>query len=330
MKKRYSVALWAIAIIGYYILFQLFYNMVAYRAVYPYKSPESCVRQVIMNFIPITAVFILNILTVFYGFKSRHTSLKIAIDFTISCILASLVNIFYTTILGAGSKVDWAGTAFNNIIIFLGVETVYYVVNFRNQFRKKEEQKQLALKYRYDALKASVNPHFLFNSLNILYCLIDTDREKSQEFILSLTNIYRYIMANQGKDMVPLRDEIQFMRDYVSVLEKRYHNQFEVSYEGDRTPIGCYLVPYTLQLLIENVAKHNVISCRNPMKVKIIFQPDEIIISNPIAKKEVNSPSEIGLSYLSELYERHGCRFHVENDGKIFSAHVPYIYKNIK
>lgn len=189
MSKTKRIFLWILAITGYYILFQLFYNMVAYRTVYPYHSPADCARQIMMNFIPITAVFILNIVTVFYGFKFEKNAHKITVDFLISCVCACSVNILYMTILGPPAKLDWAGTAFNNIIIFFGVETVYYVINFQKQLRKKEEQEQLALKYRYDALKATVNPHFLFNSLNILYCLVDVDREKSQQFILSLSNI---------------------------------------------------------------------------------------------------------------------------------------------
>ena len=312
-----------LGLVGYYIVFQAFYNQIAFGNVFPYDGFVDMFGGVAYNFTPtfLQSFFITAI--VFRPTKKQSIWHKIVIDTILVILINITCNIAFLLIMKG--RVDWGGSAFNAIFVFLGVETTFYVINFKNSMRETEAHKQLALQYRFDALKAQVNPHFLFNSLNILYSLIDIDKEKSREFVLSLSQMYRYIMGQQNRDMVPLRDEIDFLHHYVDILTKRYRDQLTVVIDGEDRIISQNVVPYTLQLLVENVTKHNVISTRHPMTVTIIVSDDSVNVSNPIQSKPSESPSHVGLRYLSELYQMHGKEFIVTNDGTTFTATIPFI-----
>ena len=272
------VAALLVGLVGYYIVFQAFYNQIAFKTVFPYDDFADMMVGVFYNFTPtfLQSVFITAV--IFRPTKVQHIGQKIAIDALLVIVMLVFFNFAYTHLMNA--HVDWGGSAFNAIFVFLGVETTFYVLNFKSSMREAEAQKQRALQYRYDALKAQVNPHFLFNSLNILYSLIDIDQQKSREFVLSLSQMYRYIMSQQNRDTVPLRDEMDFLHNYVNILMKRYRDQLTVDISGEDSIVRQQLVPYTLQLLIENVTKHNIISTRHPMTVSIIIGPDGVTVSN--------------------------------------------------
>ena len=303
------VAALLVGLVGYYVVFQAFYNQIAFKTVFPYDDFADMMVGVFYNFTPtfLQSVFITAV--IFRPTKIQHIGLKIAIDALLVIVMLIIFNFAYTHLMNA--HVDWGGSAFNAIFVFLGVETTFYVLNFKSSMREAEAQKQLALQYRYDALKAQVNPHFLFNSLNILYSLIDIDQQKSREFVMSLSQMYRYIMSQQNRDTVPLRDEMGFLHNYVDILMKRYRDQLTVNISGEDCIAGQQLVPYTLQLLIETVS--------------ITIGADGVTVSNPIQPKASESPSHVGLRYLTELYQAHGKEFAVSNDGATFTAIVPFL-----
>ena len=317
------VAALLLGLVGYYIVFQAFYNQIAFKTVFPYDNFADMMVGVFYNFTPtfLQSVFITAV--IFRPTKIQHIGLKIAIDALLVIVMLIIFNFAYTRLMDA--HVDWGGSAFNAIFVFLGVETTFYVLNFKSSMREAETQKQMALQYRYDALKAQVNPHFLFNSLNILYSLIDIDQQKSREFVMSLSQMYRYIMSQQNRDTVPLRDEMGFLHNYVDILMKRYRDQLTVDISGEDKIANQQLVPYTLQLLIENVTKHNTITALSPMTVKINITPQEITITNPIFPRKANSIGKIGLRYITQLYASHHKKFSIDNDGEHFTAHVPYL-----
>ena len=320
-----------LGLVGYYLIFQAFYNLIAFNSIYPYPNLHYLLLGVTLNFIPTFLQSLFITAVIFRPVKEQPIGRKIAIDALLAIIMLIAFNLLYPHVMKLigypqWAGVNWGGSAFNAIFVFLGVEALFYVLNFKATLQEAEAHKQLALQYRYDALKAQVNPHFLFNSLNILYSLIDIDKEKSREFVLSLSQMYRYIMSQQNRDTVPLRDEIDFLHNYVSVLMKRYRDQLTVVIHGEDLINEQKLVPYTIQLLVENVTKHNVISTRHPMVVTITIGDNGITITNPIQEKLQNEQSShVGLRYLTELYQAHGKQFVVSNDGETFVATVPYI-----
>lgn len=205
------------------------------------------------------------------------------------------------------------------------MEVAYYVSNYRRTVMEKEINHRQMIQYQYDALRAQVNPHFLFNSLNILYSLIDVDVEKSRSFVMSLSQMYRYIVQHHGCQRVALAEELDFLKAYVEVLKMRYHNCFEVVIVGEEY-VGCHkVIPYCMQLLMENVTKHNVIQTNLPMVVCLTISQSGFTMSNPIHPKREQTPSGIGLQYIAKLYRHQGLQFCCQNDGNVFTASVPYL-----
>ena len=206
----------------------------------------------------------------------------------------------------------------------MGIELVYYFKNLVRSREETEDARRKALQYRYDSLKAQVNPHFLFNSLNLLHSLVSIDQAQSKSFIYSLASMYRYILAKHNIDRVDVKEEFEFLSSYISVLDMRYSDKLKISIIGD-LPEGRQLVPFTLQLLIENVTKHNIISAKKPMNINIHVKETEITVSNPINLSHTVVPGGFGLEYLKELYSAYGQTFHIDNDGETFTAYVPLL-----
>ena len=165
----------------------------------------------------------------------------------------------------------------------------------------------------------------LFNSLNILYSLVQRDKEKSLEFIEAFSSMYRYILQYHGKESVPLNSELDFLKDYINVIKMRYTNQLTICQEIETTTDKKQIIPFTMQLLMENIIKHNIISKAKPMLVNIKISDEGILIKNKIAYKQCESVSNIGLYYLTTLYSSYGKKFHKINDGETFTIIVPYL-----
>ncbi|MDE5789746.1 MAG: histidine kinase [Muribaculaceae bacterium] len=331
-KVRHPAGLWGIAIIFYYCWFQAFYNAVRFGNMFPYDDFHDMLVGVIKNFIPILILSITNLFIIFRVSVRLGIRKKIIIDTICSLSATIIIGAAYVGVkvmLGFSPRfdfkiIDWPGTILNDIIILMGVELVYYFTMLLKSRDETEAAQRQALQYQYDALKAQINPHFLFNSLNLLYSLVSIDNEKSKVFIRELARMYRYVMAYQNKELVELSEELGFLESYVSVLEIRYNNKFKVTINGE-APQNTYVVPFSMQLLIENVTKHNVISSRFPMNVTVKIDETGVTVSNPIQLRPADSAGNIGIRYLSKLYALHGKCFHVDNDNVTFTAYVPLI-----
>lgn len=322
--------LMALAFVAYYVVFQSFYNIVAERDIFPYKTVEQLLVNVSLNATPILVVFVAFYAIIFRKSQVKRIGRKITIDALLAFCGVTVVNLLFLNLMPLiGLKrfayIDWGGTMFNAIFIFLGLETLFYVQRFKTSLQEAECQKRLALEYRYDALKAQVNPHFLFNSLSILNSLITIDQQQSREFVQWLSQIYRYALARQDSKRVTLREELDFMHSYTSILAMRYRNKFSVTLVGEELLRRQEIIPFTMQLLLENVTKHNVVSASQPMTVSVVIGEHDVRVSNPIRPRPSESVSHFGLRYLTTLYAAHGRTFRIENDGQTFTAIIPYI-----
>ncbi len=312
------------AAVLYFLIFQIFYNWMRWYTPWAYEDVEILVRSMLFNLLPILANFYLIYIIVFSNTKFKRAWVKITVDVILTTTILVSINFLFMYFTGRG--VDWGGAFFNGIMILLGVETYYYVINYNATMREKAEAREEALLYRYDALKAQIDPHFLFNSLNILSSLIDVDSKKSKEFLVALSRIYRYIMACQNEDRVTVEEEFSFLKYYIDILEMRYAGRLTVKVEVESPrALQRQIIPYTLQLLMENVCKHNVISPRHPMTVDIIVGEDEITFANPIVPKQAETVSRVGIRYLTNLYSLNKREFRIERENGRFTVFVPYI-----
>ena len=181
---------------------------------------------------------------------------------------------------------------------------------------------------RFEALKSQLDPHFLFNSLNTLQSLITLDTAKAEIYIQELSSVLRYTLQN--KEVLSLEDELKCVHAYCEMMQIRYGENLKFEFKID-DKYNCYnVLPLSIQSLIENSVKHNVISAKQPLVVTIMTEDDSISISNTIQPKATAEESNgIGLVNLSERYRlKWNKNIEITNDGKIFCVKLPLIKNN--
>ncbi|MBC7915186.1 MAG: histidine kinase [Pyrinomonadaceae bacterium] len=163
-------------------------------------------------------------------------------------------------------------------------------------------QKEKAL-VMYEGLKQQLNPHFLFNSLTSLSGLIQTDQKMAGHFLDQMCKIYRYILQNRESETVPLSEELKFVSSYIQLQKTRFGEGFTVNMDVDEEFSHRKIVPVTLQNLVENAIKHNIIDRESPLKVEIFCDHEWLVIQNNLQKKAyVDTSNKQGLTHLRTLY----------------------------
>jgi hypothetical protein len=194
-----------------------------------------------------------------------------------------------------------------SVSITLFINAVFVALEFFNHWRKsiteKEALKRSTISAEFESLKNQVNPHFLFNSLNTLSSLIEEDPKLANQFVLQLASVYRYLLSQTDKEKVSLGEELEFMRSYVFLNQIRFGNNLKVDLQVDPTFMGKEIVTLTLQILLENAIKHNVISKENPLHICIQAKDNQLCVRNNLqVKKSLPSSNGIGLSNIQSRY----------------------------
>jgi signal transduction histidine kinase len=177
---------------------------------------------------------------------------------------------------------------------------VFFYATWCQAIEREQTLREENLKYRYITLKTQVNPHFLFNSLNTLSEIVYADAKKADNYIQKLAGIYRYILDHEETGLVPLDKEIEFVRQYFDLQKERDENKIQLDIDLKNAD-KFQTVPISLQILVENALKHNVISEEKPLKIHINGDDKYISVSNNIQRKSILSHSSgTGLSNLKE------------------------------
>jgi sensor histidine kinase YesM len=179
-----------------------------------------------------------------------------------------------------------------------------WLLEWKKSALETEKLRAEMLASQYQSLKDQLNPHFLFNSLNVLSNMVYEDADRSAEFILKLSKIYRYVLEVQQEELVSLEKELDFARNYLELQKIRFEENLVFSINITACT-GFYLPPLSLQLLLENAIKHNEASQDNPLFIRIDFKQDELWISNTYQPKSNQSePSTgIGLANIKKRYD---------------------------
>jgi len=157
---------------------------------------------------------------------------------------------------------------------------------------------------KYNALQNQLNPHFLFNALTSLNSLIFENQQLASDFLQQLSKVYRYVLQNKERQTVPLSTELEFISHYISLLKTRFRSAivFNVVLTGDSKE--KQIVPVTVQVLIENAIKHNVVSSDRPLRISIEVSDGYLEVLNTVNKKsQVESSNRQGLENLKSLYQ---------------------------
>ena len=245
--------------------------------------------------------------------KKPYKSLLIALSFhfTYSTIVIFFCKWFWF-ILIRGEKLqhflseDWLIIGGEYFIFFLIMAIIYaqsFFKEWRIQVIQKEKLVQEAITLQLQVMQNQVNPHFLFNSLNVLGSLIDIDKEKAKQFTRELSQFYRELLHFKDKELVPVSEEINFVQKYIYLQKIRFADNFDVQIQLDRRNEG-ELIPMSIQMMVENAVKHNMISREHPLRISI-YQPNdsEIVVENNYQPKEnIEGSNKIGLENLRQRY----------------------------
>ncbi len=315
--------LWWSGLLLYYCWFQAFYNALKFDDIFPYESLSDFGFGVVCNIVPIATIWWMYIAIVFKWISFRDRLVKIAADILAAMLTAICVNwlfaMVFTLLTGWDASIDWSGTLLNDLLVLLLIEMTFYFKSLIRYQGEVEDMHRQVMHYKYNTLKAQVNPHFLFNSFNLLYSLVSIDPSGARIFIQNLAEMYRYVLDRHERDRVPASEEIDFIRAYIGVLTTRYNNKFFVTWSGiahDSDFLSrVTLIPFSLQILLENVVKHNVVSSRSPMSVEIKLDEEGITVVNPIHPRQTSpkNSSGFGLKYLKSVYESMGCQLRVSD-----------------
>lgn len=232
-------------------------------------------------------------------------------------------------------KTIWLNTI-TGLLITLLVSTIYEAAYFFGEWKKSivesEQLKRRQLFSQFETLKSQINPHFLFNSLNTLIALIEENSQQAVQFVQQLSQVYRYVLLSREKNTVSLHDELEFIRAYIHLLQIRFGENFQVNIAITENFLNHQLPPLSLQLLIENVIKHNIISANQPLTLTIRTDDDQVlIIENAIQKKQHVEPSSgFGLNTIAEQYRLLDYReIRIEKTENLFRVILPLTERSV-
>lgn len=197
-------------------------------------------------------------------------------------------------------KTAWFIVLASAVIILLS----YLFLKWRvRNIKRTEEMKKQKIEFEFETLKSQVNPHFLFNSFNTLSAIIEQDKETAVEYVEKLSDFFRNVLMQREKITISISEELDQLDLYIFLQKKRYKDNFHVDIRKDDFSIEDNIAPLTLQLLVENAVKHNIVSKAKPLVVKIYREGSFIVVENNLQLKTVPEPSTgLGLENIKKRY----------------------------
>ena len=261
-------------------------------------------------------------LTLQIGFVFMWTIISIGIPFTIWYFIngKSLIYPPASIIIFIGS-----------IIFLFGFIGITMTINFFKQWKQSllqaEFYKQEKLKADYRVLQNQVNPHFLFNTLNVLIAEIKYEPDTAIAFTRKLSKVYRYVLQSKNHDLISVKEEIEFIESYIFLQKVRMGNALDSNINVSEGALQKSLPPLTLQILVENAIKHNIANEKNPLKISIESEGDGfLIVTNHLHPKTNTHSTQTGLSNIKSRYEiLNQGEFNVEQTQTAFIVRVPLI-----
>ncbi|EAR01674.1 2TM domain-containing protein [Maribacter sp. HTCC2170] len=230
----------------------------------------------------------------------------------ITVITYGLIRMFLSVVIYGKTLGQFiAGEKLNYYLIALAIALIvtlfFHAFYFYRalQDKKVKEQKIIAgtASAKFDALKNQLDPHFLFNSLNVLTSLIEEDPYQAQKFTTSLSKVYRYVLEQKNKDLVSVDEEFQFAKTYVKLLKMRFEDSIHLDIPDQSINPEAKIVPLSLQLLLENAVKHNIVTSAKPLYLKVYEEEGMLIVENNLqAKQVVKKSSGVGLQNIQQRY----------------------------
>lgn len=227
-------------------------------------------------------------------------------------------------------RIPWAillGIVLNTVLVCIH-EGVYAFEQWEQKVQETERLKKANLQSQFDSLKQQINPHFLFNSLNSLSSLIEDNPENAQQFVDELSSVYRYLLRSNETELTTLADELAFANSYFHLLRTRYGEHLGLEQHINYQFNNHLLPPLTLQLLLENIVKHNIILPDQPLHIRIETHEDgRLCVQNNLQRRTVHVASNrIGLANIATKYKLLGKdEVQVTEDDLFFTVTLPLL-----
>ena len=276
--------------------------------------------------------------------KANDTIKRIVLGM-IGSVVITLIGLF---ILRVVTSVFYYGVTFKDFIanegirnyqfglwVTLTIVVIFHVAYFYNRYQKNKikEQKVIAgtASAKFDALKNQLDPHFLFNSLNVLTSLIEENPDSAQKFTTSLSKVYRYVLEQKNKDLVTVDEELDFARTYMSLLKMRFEDSIVFEIPEKANDPESKVVPLSLQLLLENAVKHNMVTTSKPLHIKIYEHNGNLVVENNLQTKQiVKKSSGVGLENIKQRYQLLTTRtVNINQQADSFAVAIPMLTKQI-
>lgn len=194
---------------------------------------------------------------------------------------------------------------FISFIFMCFVNVNYIIEDWRKSLIKSETLEKENIKAKLEALQTQLSPHFLFNNFNIIDALIETNPALARKYVQGLSTVFRYILDNKNRELIPLKEELQFIKEYMFLMETRFDNNVTLKINLKTDSEKKLVPPVSLQLLIENAIKHNEISNRNKLEIEIEEMKGNYlsVINNVKLRKGKASGTGTGLKNIAERYQ---------------------------
>jgi two-component system, LytTR family, sensor kinase len=267
-------------------------------------------------------------------------------SFLLLCFAAGAAMAVATTLLFTYLLAKWVHLPASQLNITLKLAFTYgtrinvfmhilhAIAVFMERYRQKqleaEELKRMNTQAQLQAIKNQVNPHFLFNNLNVLSGMVMKDNPGANSFIEAFSTVYRHILNSQDKELVTLATELDFIKPYIFLLEKRFPDSIKVRVDINENHFSHYVVPASLQMLVENAIKHNVLSKARPLEIFIsINKNGDLFVKNNLQlKQQVETSTQVGLKNIEQRYIFiTGRNIDIVKDDNSFTVTIPLIHQ---
>lgn len=320
---------WVLLIASGIFILRLLIVVFLSQSAFEQESIFQMIRKVMTNSFSLIILICVNILFI-RSAATREKSDSRAATMLMYATFMILATLMETVLVGSDGE-NLILLLIISLIVQITVYCIIYMINYAVTTRLEmleEREKANMAQYRYIKLKHQVNPHFLFNSLNILDCLIcEEETERASTYTHKLAGIYRYMIKSEDEIVLPLRDEMVFAQLYTDLLKERFPSGFEVRADVPEECMGRHILSCSIQLLIENATKHNAVNPEKPLIIDIKASGDSITVTNNIIPKVTMAPSTgLGQKYIRQMYlDITGKQIEIVKTEESYSVTLPLI-----
>ncbi|WP_330442877.1 2TM domain-containing protein [Flavobacterium sp. C4GT6] len=271
----------------------------------------------------------------------KRIAVGILISFAVSGFFVFLLRVFEDVIIeGRSFSRFFENERLSNYYFALGITLIVtlliHAFHFYKRYQENRVKKEKIIagtaSAKFETLKNQIDPHFLFNSLNVLSSLIEENPDNAQRFTTSLSKVYRYVLEQRDKELVSIQEELSFAKTYMNLLKMRFENSLFYEPPTDLANPEGKVVPLSLQLLLENSIKHNIVSPQKPLHIRIYEKNGSLVVENNLQKKEVLQDRKgVGLENIVSRYAILTSRkVEIEQTTEYFTVYLPILTKQIE